>query len=644
MSAALAQFHFLHPLWLLALLPLPLVAWWLDRRLRGDAAFSRLVDAALLPLLLAPGRRGRRLPLGLLAGCWLVATLAFAGPTWERLPQPLVAQGGARVIALSLSDAMLARDLKPDRLTRARYKIRDLLAASGDTRNALVGYAGDAFVVAPLTGDAETITNLLSSLDPSVMPVGGDATGRAIDLGVKLLQQAGLKGGDILLVASSAGDQAVAAARRALRAGVHVSVLAVGSAAGAPVGVPGGGLRKDASGNVVIAHLEAQRLQQVAAAGGGRYQPLRTDGADVAALREHHRTRGGADNRRATAPRWRDRGPWLLLLLLPLAALVFRRGWLLVLPLALLVLPAPARAAPIPDLWHNADQQAAAALAQGNAKHAAEVAADPAWRGAAEFRAGNYAAAARSYAKLKGADARYNQGNALAAQGKYREAIAAYERALKLDPTLKDAAANRKAIEDWLKRQQQKQQQEQQQNQQGKQQNGKPGAQQDQGQPQSGAGDKGKAQSQPSQSKPGAAQDQPKPQPGQGEGAPKQGRQGQPDAADQRQARQPARSASSPSPAASSEAAAPTPAPASSAAQRQARQAMKRRMDQALAKAPQQPVHVLGEVPAGAASQGLPPELDHALQRVPDDPGGLLRRKFLLEYRHRLQQSNGTPP
>src|SRR4029077_15740068 len=128
-------------------------------------------------------------------------------------------------IALELSPTMLAQDVKPTRVERARYKIVDILRRSSDAPTALIAYSGDAFVVAPLTDDANTVENLVDALEPSIMPVAGNDTARAIDMGAKLIAQAGLREGEIMLVADSVSSGAVAAASKARAAGVRVSVL-----------------------------------------------------------------------------------------------------------------------------------------------------------------------------------------------------------------------------------------------------------------------------------------------------------------------------------------------------------------------------------------------------------------------------------
>ena len=218
MTPAFGDFHFLRPLWLLALLALPLL-WFALRRGDGQAqAWRGAVDAHLLRHLLErdEGVRGRS-PHWLLSVAWILASVALAGPAWERLPMPLFQNRAARVIALELSPTMLAQDVKPTRVERARYKIVDILRRSSDAQTALIAYSGDAFVVAPLTDDANTVENLVDALEPSIMPVAGNDTARAIELGVKLVQQAGLHDGEIVLVADAVSDAAAAAAAKAPR-------------------------------------------------------------------------------------------------------------------------------------------------------------------------------------------------------------------------------------------------------------------------------------------------------------------------------------------------------------------------------------------------------------------------------------------
>lgn len=651
MSALLQAFHFLHPAWLLALLLLPLLIWWRWRQSDGAAQLGRVADAELLPLLLAPSPVTRRGSLWLVGLLWLLACVALAGPAWQRLPTPAAQGPDARVIVLSLADSMLATDLKPDRLTRARFKIRDLLQSGGDAQNALVAYAGEAFVVAPLTTDIDTVLNFLSDLKPDVMPVAGDAADKGIDKAVKLLQQADFNRGDIILVADQADDPALQAARRAYTQGFHVSVLGVGTSQGSPVALPGGGFLTDAKGNIVIPKLALGELHRLAAAGGGVFQQLSVDDHDVHALlrASHHPAIAtpGKDSKN-TVERWRDEGPWLLLLLVPLAALGFRRGWLMLLAATLLLPVGPAHAAQgwWSQLWHNQDQQAAQALARGKPEQALKQARTPGLRGSAAYRDGDFRAAAQNFAQGHDARSQYNLGNALARQGEYEKAIQAWDRALKMEPALDDARANRKAVEDWLKKQKKKPDSSRSGDQSSNQQH-KPGDKGQSGQ----QGKQGRNQGSNEPSRNHAA-----PQSDSGKSKSETGKQdAHNDSESQGQASNPSSPGSAsapaqarsvtPAPALSSEA--PPQAPSAQEAERQrrqgqqARQALGEEMDKALQQERALPVHRLGQ-DTREHDDKLSPSMRQALDRVPDDPGGLLRRKFMLQYQQQKQREEGS--
>ncbi|WP_130619755.1 tetratricopeptide repeat protein [Dyella amyloliquefaciens] len=629
MSEAWQQFHFLRPAWLFALLALPVMLALVARRSVAREALVRLVDAELLPHLLQGREQRRRSPAALITIGWLLVTLAMAGPTWSRVAQPLYAQRAAQVVALSLSQHMLVRDVAPSRLDRARYKARDLLAANHDGLNALVAYAGEAFVVAPLTTDASSLNELLDALAPDTMPVDGDNAAQAIERGAALIRDAKVGGGSLVLITDTVDDAAQTAARKAREGGVRVSVLGVGTLQGGPVPLSDQSFQRDAQGDLSMARRDDEALQALANAGGGRYVPMTDEHADVDALRGELKANGAAmlaaDQR---GDEWQDRGPWLLLPLLPVAAMAFRRGWLVMLALLLLPgLPGTAHASRWSDLWQRPDQQAASALDRGQAKEAQQLARDPALRGAAAYRAGDYEAAAKALHGLPGSDAQYNLGNVLAKQGDYQGALDAYERALKANPANADAASNRKAVEDWMRKQPSQPPKEK-----GAQDNkGKAGQGPSTTPPDDAQGQSGQRQNEQQQNGDEGKRSQHAQGNAQGSGTDK-------DASGRNQSGQQPDDASGMQPQTAEQQA------RQQAQQQQAQQALQKQMDQALGKSQRSregSSHELGEVPADDAQSKLPADVRQALQRVPDDPGALLRRKFDLEYR---QRHGATPP
>jgi len=452
--------HFIRPGWLLALPLAILLPWWWKRLRRPAGDWEKVCDPHLLRFLsVSQGGAGRSSNSGsILAGLAIaVAALALSGPSWQQLPESSLAARDGRVIALDLSRSMLAEDLRPSRLARARFRIADLLTQAEEGQTGLVAYAGDAYVVSPLTNDTNTIASLLPALGPDVMPVTGSRADKALTLAAELLQRAGFERGEILLVTDSTDSRAEAKARELADRGMVISVLGVGTAEGAPI-PSGAGFVTDRSGNVVIARLDEAALQRVAQVGGGRLSRINAAEPDATPWMS---LEGGEFARREDKldQRWKDAGPFVLLLLLPLALLGFRRGVLFFMPLVFLgagLVPPSAQAAWWDDLWQRQDQQAWEALQQGDSNRAAALAKDPALSGEAWYRSGGFSNALSSWMKEDSASAHYNRGNALAQMGELESAIAAYDRALELEPDMEDARFNRDLLQ-----QMQEQQQEQ---------------------------------------------------------------------------------------------------------------------------------------------------------------------------------------
>jgi Ca-activated chloride channel family protein len=453
--------HFIRPWWLLGV-PLAIILPWLWRHLRRPSGdWEKICDHHLLRWLsVAEGAAKRSVAGPWLAGMvWAVAAVSLAGPSWEKLPDTSFTARDARILVLDLSLSMLAEDLKPNRLTQAHFRLSDMLDDTQEGQTGLVAYAGDAFVVSPLTSDTNTIRNMLPALRPDVMPVSGSRPEKALELAAQLLKRSGFARGEILLIADSAGASTAAVSADLAKQGIYTSVLAIGTTQGAPI-PSGDGFVSDNKGSIVIAQLERDRLQAVASAGRGRYSELAAgSNAD-----SPWASTGGSEFSRsddALGERWKDTGPWLVLLLLPVVAFSFRRGMLFLLPLvvlpALLISPS-AEAGWWQDLWSRKDQQAQEALAMERPDEAALLARDPAIAGEAYYRSGDFNRANQYWSQLENADSFYNKGNALAQAGDLQGAIAAYDAALELEPEMEDAIFNRELIKQMQEQQQQQQQ------------------------------------------------------------------------------------------------------------------------------------------------------------------------------------------
>ena len=462
-----ADFHFLRPNWFYALIPALLLFVLVKRRQHQGSSWEQAIDASLLPYLLAlPTQTGSRRLLNLLLVGWLLAIIALAGPVWLKTPQPVHEREDALVIILDLSRSMYAIDIKPNRLVRAQRKLQDLLTLRKEGVTALIAYAGDAHTVSPLTDDANTISEMLPAVTPEIMPAPGSQLAPALNLAVQLFTDAGVASGRILLLTDEIRDIAESQAiARENRMAYPISVMSVGTAAGAPIDgsklLRDGGYLKDFQGNLVIPRVNLSAMQGFAQVAGGRYSPMTLTDEDLDYLLADEVVSSTTDFRELERDFdvWFEEGPWLVLVLLPLAALCFRRGWLWSLPLLLILPQERAEASLWDDLWATRDQQAQQALNQGDAATAASLFKDEAWRAAARYRSEDYAGAANDYAQqISGtsgsSDDAYTLGNSLARLGEYEDAIKAYEQALARNPDDADAAANKQLIEDILQQQQ----------------------------------------------------------------------------------------------------------------------------------------------------------------------------------------------
>jgi len=631
MNDLLTTLHFLRPAWLLALLLVPLVWWRWAVLVRRDHRLDDFVDRALRDHVTEAGPGRSRLAPLWLAALLVLTALALAGPAWRQQAVPLYGVQAPLVLVLDLSRHMAADDLKPDRITQARFKLISLLRERAGGQAALIAYAGAAFTVAPLTDDANTVSAMLETLSPALMPVDGQRAELALARAERLLADAGFHGGEVLVVSDGVDAAAIAAARALTAQGIRVSALGVGSGAGAMLRDDQGGLVYDAHGAPQMARLDESSLRELAAAGAGRYARLRADADDLAALQllqpgDH--PQGALSTSGDQATHWRDEGPWLLPVLLILALLGFRRGALaMVATLALLPLQ-PAQALDWDALWHTREQRADAALRAGDAARARQLARDPARAGAAAYRAGDWNAAIAQWTPLHDAQGQYNLGNALAMAERDDEAIAAYDRALALDPAMGDAKHNRELL---AKRKQQ------QQSQQAKDDKGGKHAPQQQDGSDGSDGKRNGEQGPSGPSDPGKGDGAPSPDPSQGAGD--KGERGDPGAAPSTNAG----NAGTRDRALEQPPAGTPQASATDAASNQ--QALSEAMSKALTAAAGDSAAKPAAESSGAA---LSPEqrqqreqqqaVEAWLRRVPDDPGGLLRRKFLIEYQRRQQE------
>ena len=574
------NFHFIRPEWFYAILPALALYLIVSARHGRGSAWEAAIDQDLLPYLLDKQPTGSASYLkNLLLFGWLLAVTALAGPVWNKTPQPVHEREDALVIVLDLTRSMYATDVKPNRLIRSQRKLSDLLAQRKEGLTGLVVYSGDAHLVSPLADDAKTIAELIPAVSPEIMPAPGSQLAPAIILSQQLFEDAGVSSGRILILTDEIRDVAQAqSVARQHRYAYPVSVLAVGTPEGAPILDPKAGYLRDGSGQMVIPQVNFQSLSEFAAVAGGRFSAMTLEDTDLEFLLAEQPLDEDLAFRETDRDFdiWYEEGPWLILLLLPLAALAFRRGWLWQIALVAIIPINSAEAALWDNLWWTGDQQGQKLYQSDAPAEAAQRFDDPAWKATANYRAENFDAAAELFSTLESATAAYNKGNALAKAGKYPEAIEAYDQALAEQPDHEDAAFNRRLIEELLKSQEQQQQEGEGEDQQPSDSDQNEGQQGDEGD-----------ESDQQQNQQGDSQDQ--------QDAQEQESQEQQDAEQQEGDEQ------------------------------------NEAMDQQMAESDVEPL-----------SDEEQQALQQWLRKVPDDPGGLLRRKFEMQYLDRLEKGTST--
>jgi len=445
-----SAFHFLRPEWLWLALPSALVVFLLLRRDDPVRPFRGMVAPHLLPHLLVGVRRGFSIqPVHLLALFLGVATLALAGPTWQREAPPFAQDKAALVIALDLSRSMDAIDVQPSRLERAKQKLRDLLALREGARSALVVYAGTAHTVLPLTDDGKILETYLEALATGLMPVHGKDAPAALALAESLLAKETVPGTILFVTDGISKEQAAAFAAWKKAGRTQLVVLGIGTSEGGPIR-EGKGFASE-GGRRVVARLDREGLLELGRQTGALVATATLDDRDVTRIQKGIETHIESAGRKDEQARYRDFG-WFAAPLLALAAgLWFRRGftlrWAAVLACCWLS-PAISEGADFhfADLWATRDQQGRRHFERGDFKRAAELFRDPMWKGAACYRTGDYACAVDAFASVDSPEAWYDLGNAYARQGELQLALAAYDKALASRPDWSDAKANRDRV------------------------------------------------------------------------------------------------------------------------------------------------------------------------------------------------------
>ena len=270
-------------LWLLPVIFVFAVAFWAytKRKRRQLAEFG---DEALMAELMPNASRVKpAVKFSIVMVALALLILAAARPQWGQSERTEKRQGIEAIVALDISNSMLAEDVAPNRLERAKQMLSKLMDNMVNDKVGLVVFAGDAFVQLPITCDYVSAKMFLNSIKPDLIKTQGTAIGQALATSIRCFGEQSDASRAIILITDGENheDDAVAVAKHAKELGIQVLVVGIGKPEGSPIPMPGTNtFRKDRQGNVVVSKLNEDMCREIAQAGGGIY--VRCDNTNTA--------------------------------------------------------------------------------------------------------------------------------------------------------------------------------------------------------------------------------------------------------------------------------------------------------------------------------------------------------------------------
>lgn len=272
----MSVFRFAHPeyLYLLVLVP-ALVLFFLYIRYRRIKSIKAFGNPELIESLMPDVSSARPIiKFVMVTLTFTVFIFLMAGPQFGSKLQKVKRKGVEVIIALDVSNSMMANDIKPNRLERSKQAISKMVEKLHNDKIGLVVFAGDAYIQLPITTDYASAKMFLSTINTKIVPVQGTSISKAIDLSVNAFGPQTEASRAIIVITDGENheDDAESAAKRAREKGIVVNTIGMGLPQGAPIPVEGSNsFVKDRSGNVVITKLDEESLRKIAENGGGNY-------------------------------------------------------------------------------------------------------------------------------------------------------------------------------------------------------------------------------------------------------------------------------------------------------------------------------------------------------------------------------------
>ena len=447
------DFHFLRTdfLWLMipALVALIIALLGLKERIK----WKSVIAPKLRPFMIKKGseriKKWMHILLFLLIS---VAILGAAGPSWRKNELPEQILETPLIITLDLSQSMMADDIQPSRLERAKFKLLDLFEAKPGARTALVGFAGTAHTIVPLTRDYKIISSHLQSLSPDIIPYPGSDLRNGLILADSLCNDTSAPG-TILIVSDDISEQTFSLLQSMSIDNKNRFVLMPMNTPGGAT-IPGkrkGSTYKDSQGKPIISSMDNTILQKIGSLENVEISALTLDKSDVQILsKKISENLEFNEDEEEQEENWKDDGLWLSVPFAFLVLLWFRKGWVIYGLLIMTTLSSCGKKSEFVDLWVSKDYQAQTHYQNEEYSEAGSLYTDPLRKGIAFYKAGDYQQAIESFKIDSTAMGSYNLGLAYYQNGDYAAAAQAFDQAIQLDPELEEAKKSKQSAQNLI--------------------------------------------------------------------------------------------------------------------------------------------------------------------------------------------------
>jgi Ca-activated chloride channel family protein len=446
-------FHFLRPQLLWLLVPAFLSFIIALSGLRETIKWKDVIAPPLRPFMIKKGseRIKKWMHLALFI-CVSAAITGASGPSWRKIEEPEKTLETPLVILLDLSQSMLATDIQPTRLERAKFKIQDFLEAKPGALTALIGFAGTAHTIVPLTRDYNIIKSHIKTLSPAVMPFPGSDLEKALVLADTITGRTEAPG-NILLISDDFTEASFSQIQNfVMYTNNQVTILPMNTSGGANIPAKRKNqVIKDSNGNAVRSALDKNILEKMASLENVSISALTLDKSDVHLLAKNiSENLEFKENAEEKENNWKDDGLWLVLPFAFVLLLWFRKGWVIYGLLIMVTFSSCGEESKFIDLWETKDFQAQQHYDKAEFDQAGQLYTNPIYQGVAWYKAEDYDKAIKAFEQDTTAMGAYNLGLAYYKNGDYAASALAFGKAIEIDPELEAAKRNQAATQNLI--------------------------------------------------------------------------------------------------------------------------------------------------------------------------------------------------